>query len=287
MVTYADIQRYQERSLGVRVRRLLRRRALDAVSAFSGERALDRPRVQVLFLHHVMPDEERPFRALIERLLRQHVFVPYSEAVSRVVSGDIDRPTISVTFDDGVRSQLRAAEILREYGISACFFVCEAMLDSPADAEVAAFCARELGLPPVELLTWSGVEQLAANGHEIGNHGRQHRPLASLSGGELAGEIGGALESLRRRLGKVEHFAWPRGWVEAFSAEAAAEVFRSGHRSCASGVRGCHVAGPAREARDVCIRRDHVVAADPLRHTTYFLAKNSLRATDATRDWPW
>ncbi len=274
MVSYADIRRF------------FRNRALDVVSTLTNDRALERPRVQVLFLHHVMPDEERPFRALIERLLRQHTFLPYSDAVARIVSGDIDRPYVSLTFDDGVRSQLRAAEILCDYGISACFFVCEAMLDAPDEA-TAAFCRRELGLPPLELLTWSDLERLSAAGHEIGNHSRHHRTLASLSGGELADEIGGALESLRRRIGRVDHFAWPRGWAAAFNAAAANEVFRAGHTSCASGIRGCHIPGPRREPRDVCIRRDPVIAADSLRHATYFLAKNSLRATDATRDWPW
>jgi len=287
MVTYADIRRYQNRGLALRARRFVRKTVLDFVSALSDERALERPRVQILFLHHVMADEERPFRALIERLLRRHTFLPYSDAATRVISGDIDRPYISITFDDGLRSQLRAAEILREYGISACFFVSEGMLEGHSDAEVAEFCARELGLPPLELLTWSDVEQLAAVGHEIGNHGRLHRVLSSLSSSELADEIAGALESLRRRLGKVDHFAWPRGWADAFSAAAAEEVFRAGHSSCASAIRGCHVPGPMRDQRDVCLRRDPVIAADPLRHTMYFLSKNSLSATDATRDWPW
>lgn len=277
MVSYADIRRHQDRGLRLRARRFLRARALDVASAIAGERALERPRVQIVFLHHVMPDEERPFRALLERLLRQHTFLPYSDAVARVAAGDIDRPTISITFDDGLRSQLRAAEILRDYGIPACFFVCEAMLDAPPPDEVAAFCRRELGLPPVELLTWSDVEHLAAAGHEIGNHTRHHRPLPSLSAGELADEIGGALASLRRRLGDVRHFAWPRGGFHEFSAAAAAEVFRAGHVSCASGVRGCHLPGPKRALRDVYLRRDHVVAGEPLRHTMYFLSKNSVR----------
>jgi peptidoglycan/xylan/chitin deacetylase (PgdA/CDA1 family) len=283
MVTYAEIRRYQGRPF----RRFLRSHTLDVLSAFRRDRALKRPRVQILFLHHVMADEERPFRALLEFLLKGHTLLPYSDAVARVVSGDVDRPYVSITFDDGVRSQLRAAEILRDYGISACFFVCEAMLGAPPADEIAAFCGRELGLPPVELLTWSDLHPLLAAGHEIGNHTRHHRPLASLSGGELADEIGGSLESLRRRAGPVQHFAWPRGWAGAFSPAAAEEVFRAGHTSCASAIRGCHVAGPKREPRGVCIRRDHVIAADPLPHTAYFLAKNSLRATDATRDWPW
>lgn len=286
MVTYADIRRYQGRVLRLRARRFVRERSLDVLSAFAAERALERPRVQILALHHVMEDEEQSFRALLERLLKNHTFLPYSDAVDRIIAGDIDRSYISVTFDDGVRSQLRGAEILGEYGISACFFVCAAMLDgSPED--VSAFCVREIGLPPVELLTWSDLEQLSSGGHEIGNHGRRHRPLASLSMGELADEIGGGLASLRTRVGRVEHFAWPRGWASAFGAAAAAEVFRTGHCSCASAIRGCHVSGPKREPGDVCLRRDHVVAADPIRHTTYFLARNSLRATDSTRDWPW
>jgi len=236
MVTYADIRRYQSRGLALRARRLLRNRVLDVVSRLSDERALERPRVQILFLHHVMADEERPFRALIEYLLRRHTFLPYSDAVARIISGDIDRPYISVSFDDRLRNQLRAAEIVREYGISASFFVSEGMLERHSDAEVAEFCARELGLPPLELLTWSDVEQLQSAGHEIGNHGRRHRVLSSLSSGELADEIAGALESLRRRLGKVEHFAWPRGWADAFSAPAAEEVFRACHTSCASAM---------------------------------------------------
>jgi peptidoglycan/xylan/chitin deacetylase (PgdA/CDA1 family) len=274
MVSYADIRRHHDRGLRQRARRFLRNRALDVASALTAERALERPRVQIVFLHHVMPDEERPFRALLERLLRQHTFLPYSDAVARVAEGGIDRPAISVTFDDGLRSQLRAAEILRDYGIAACFFVCEAMLDAPPPDEVAAFCRRELGLPPLELLTWSDAEQLAAAGHEIGNHTRHHRPLASLSPGELSDEIGGALAALRRRLGgNVQHFAWPRGRFPDFSAAAAAEVFRAGHTSCASGVRGCHPPGPKRELREIVLRRDHVVAGDPLRHTMYFLAR--------------
>jgi peptidoglycan/xylan/chitin deacetylase (PgdA/CDA1 family) len=288
MVTYADIRRHQDRGFRLRARRFLRGRALDLASAaLAVERALERPRVQIVFLHHVMADEERPFRALLERLLHRHAFVPYSEAVARVAAGDVGRPTISVTFDDGLRSQLRAAEILGDYGISACFFVCKAMIDAPPPDEIREFCRRELWLPPVEFLSWSELEQLKAAGHEIGNHSRHHRSLAALSGQELADEIGGSLASLRRRLGDdVKHFAWPRGRFHEFSAAAVAEVFRAGHVSCASAVRGCHVPGPPRALRDVCLRRDQVIAADPPRHTLYFLAKNSLRATDAMRDWP-
>jgi peptidoglycan/xylan/chitin deacetylase (PgdA/CDA1 family) len=287
VTTYSDIRRHQDRGLRLRARRFLRSRALDLASAFTSDEALQRPRVQIVFLHHVMADEERPFRALLERLLRRHAFVPYSEAVARVAAGDVDRPTISVTFDDGLRSQLRAAEILGDYGIPACFFVCEAMADAPSSEEIREFCERELWLPPVDFLSWSDLERLKAAGHEIGNHTRRHRSLAALSGQELADEIGGSLASLRRRLGNdVRHFAWPRGWFHDFSAAAAAEVFRAGHVSCASGVRGCHIPGPPRALRDVCLRRDQVIAADPLRHTIYFLARNSLHATDATRDWP-
>ena len=278
----AEIRRYQRRG----TRHVLRRAALDLLSLATSRAALARPRVQFLFLHYVMEDDERPFRVLIETLMKEHTFLSYSDAVERAASGDIDRASIALSFDDGLRNQLRAAEILRDYGLSACFFVCESMAEPRSAEEVREFCARELTLPPVDFLSWRDMEQLLAAGHEIGNHTRRHRLLTTLDAGALADEIGGALASLRRRLGDVKHFAWPRGRFHEFSAAAAAEVFRSGHASCASGERGCHVAGQKRAIAELCIRRDQIIAADPLRHSLYFLARNAARATTATSDWP-
>jgi hypothetical protein len=287
VVTAADIRRFQNRGLRTRGRQLLRGLALDAASVVGSDAALLRPRVHVIYLHHVMPDEEQPFRRLIERLQRQHTFIPYSEAVARAASGDIDRPYASVTFDDGVRSQLRAGQILREYGVSACFFVCESMAEPRPDDYVREFCSRELGLPPVDFLTWRDMEELLAAGHEIGNHGRTHTVLATLTpGSALDDEIGLSLESLRRRLGDIKHYAWARGQWQHFSAAALETIFRTGHVSCASAMRGCHIAGPKRDPREICIRREHVVAADPLRHAMYFLQKSSSRSTVETAAWP-
>lgn len=285
---YAEIRRHQYRHPRQIARQVMRHAVLDGLSLVDrfASQALSRPRVQILYLHFVLRDEEQRFRELIERLLRTHTFISYSDAVSRVLSGSIDKPYVALTFDDGLRNCLRAAEILRENGISACFFVCDSMADERRYDVIRDFCGRELSMPAADFLTWADMERLLATGHEIGNHSRRHKTLAALPHAQLEDDVAASLASLRRRLGAVEHFAWPRGRWHHFSAEAAAAVFRAGHASCASAERGAHLAAAPRTAHEVCLRRDHVIAAWPVRHSMHFVMNNSRRATAANGQWP-
>jgi len=59
--------------------------------------ALSKDRVQFLYMHHVFGDEEDSFRNLLGRLSLGHRLVSYSEAVDRVLSGDIDGPYVAIT----------------------------------------------------------------------------------------------------------------------------------------------------------------------------------------------
>jgi len=288
LTDYSDIVRMQHRSTQRALRSGARHLALDALSmrdALSGSPELERPRVHVLYLHHVLRDEENAFRRLIAWLRERHTFVSYSDAVRRIRDGAIDRPYVAITFDDGMRNNLRAAELLSSEGISACFFVCDSMAEERDPDRIAEFCANELHIPPAEFLSWDDMQQLLRSGHEIGNHSARHKTLATLPAAELADDIGGSLMRLRNHLGHVEHFAWPRGRFQHFSAAAVDEVFKAGHTSCASAERGAHVAAePVRER--LCIRRDQVIAAWPLRHARYFIARSSRLATPAMNAWP-
>ncbi|HKO01745.1 MAG TPA: polysaccharide deacetylase family protein [Thermoanaerobaculia bacterium] len=271
----------------VTARDVIRRTALDMFGLFDSEAHLDRPRVHLLYLHHVLADEEQPFRALLKWLSERHTFISYSDAVRRL-RGElpIDRPYIAFSFDDGLRNALRAAELLAEAGASACYFVCSSMAVPRSDEDVREFCANELHLPPAEFLSFDDMETLLRGGHEIGNHSSAHRTLATLSGAQLEDDVAGSLAELRRHLGNgIEHFAWPRGLFHHFSAPAAAAVFRAGHTSCASAERGAHIA-PTAAPHELCIRRDQVIAAWPLRHTRHFLVKASKSASAANNMWP-
>ena len=193
-------------------RQVARHGALDALSAVwratgRQRRAVEAPRVHFPYLHAVPEPEEARFRQLLELgPARTHTFVTYPEAVDRVLTGRVDRPYLAFSFDDGFASNVRTARILEEYDARACFFVVTDFLGTPTLSGAREFFgyANAIDEPA---MTWSDVEDMKARGHEIGNHTRTHRQISDLSPERVHDEIGTAAETLRRRLGRVEHFA--------------------------------------------------------------------------------
>jgi peptidoglycan/xylan/chitin deacetylase (PgdA/CDA1 family) len=225
------------------------------VSTMAGvtARAMRRPRVQFVFLHHVFPDQEEGFRALLRSLLKDFTPVGYAEAVDRILEGRIDRPYLALSFDDGFESCVRAAEIMAEFGLKGCFFVCAKAPTLSSFDQVRTFCRERFDFPPTRFMSWRQIEQLAAAGHEIGGHTVSHPPnLAALSRQQQTEEIGRCADELRARFGQPGHFTWPWGTLDRFPPAARRLVFASGFRSCASVLRGCHVAPPAGGDRPRC-----------------------------------
>jgi peptidoglycan/xylan/chitin deacetylase (PgdA/CDA1 family) len=261
---------------------------LHRADALSGRarRNLERPRVQVLHLHSVFPDEEDGFRRLLGALRRNHTLLPYGEAVARLRSGPIDEPIVAFTFDDGLATCLRAASILEEFGARACFFVCPSIVGERDEDRIARFCRDNLHSSPMRFLSWEDLENLRTRGHEVGSHTSSHANLAAVDEERMHAEIQGSRERLVERLGSADHFAWPYGRFEHFSPTAAQEVFRAGYSSCASAERGCHVAPSPDAPRDLCLRRDLVVGAWPVEHNLYFVSASAARASASTNEWP-
>jgi len=247
--------------------------------------AHSRRRIHFIYLHHVFEDEEDGFRRVLEELSRSHSFVSYSDAVARLRTGRIDAPYVSLSFDDGLKNCVRAAEIMGEFGALGCFFVCPPMAEATPD-EVSAFCAAKLHMPPTAMMSWDDMERLRAQGHEIGSHTLNHANLAQTHGDALAEEVGRSRELIEGRLGEARHFAWPFGRFAEMSEEARRVVFGAGYESCASAQRGCHVAPAPDDPSALCLRRDHVVAAWPVSHVLYFMARSAERAGEADNAWP-
>ena len=67
------------------------------------EPLLKKNRIQFLHLHNVFADEETAFRNFLQRLSQEHEFIGYSEAVERIRNGTINRPYLSLSFDDGFK----------------------------------------------------------------------------------------------------------------------------------------------------------------------------------------
>lgn len=231
---------------------------------------LSRNRIQFLYLHHVFEDEENSFRKLLVTLNSKHCFISYSEAVDRIWDGNINRQYVVISFDDGSKNWLRAAQIMNEFGIKACFFPCISMVGETKKQRV--------------LLSWEDIEFLLKKGHEIGGHTVHHPNLAQLSLQQIQDEIMGCFELLTQRIGDVKHFSWPFGRFSHFSPTAAKIVFEAGFKSCASAERGCHVAQS--ERLSLCIRRDHIIANWPINHILYFMARNCQTASRHSNLWP-
>jgi peptidoglycan/xylan/chitin deacetylase (PgdA/CDA1 family) len=246
--------------------------------------ALARNREQFIYLHHLFPEEEESFRNLIRALGRDHCLVSFSEAVDRVKSGNIDKPYVCFSFDDGLQQNLPAGKILHEFGISGCFFICPSFVGEKDRRKLKEICENRFAMPAMDLLSWDEVEEMVKDGHEIGSHTMNHPVLSRISEAQMQDEIAESRQVLTRRLGEGKHFAWPEGRFFHFTPTAAKLVYDAGYDSCVSAERGCHISQPS--LSNFCIRRDYISARWPLGHSFYFLAKNSLSASAGNPGWP-
>jgi peptidoglycan/xylan/chitin deacetylase (PgdA/CDA1 family) len=237
-------------------------------------------------MHHLQPDEIGPLRKLLKRLKEDHCLIIYSDAVEKIKRGNIDRPYITITFDDGLKSSLRASQIIKEFGTRACFFICPSVIGQKDDQKIKEFCSQKIHRPPMEFLNWDDVEILMKEGHEVGSHSMNHENLGGLPIDRIQAEIVESFEILRKRIGGVRHFAWPYGRFSEFTPAAARIVFETGFQSCASAERGCHVLKREGDDFSLCIRRDPIMAKWPLSHILYFLSRSSKRASILDNQWP-
>ena len=271
-------------------RDLARDLVLSCVSAaykiFGQNSWLKRPRVHFLMLHHLHSDEIVPFRMLLQIIMEDHYFINYSDAVEKIRSGHIDKPYIAISLDDGLKTSLNAVQIMREFGITGCFFICPSVIGQKDDQKIKEFCSQKIHRPPMEFLDWDDVEILMKEGHEVGSHSMNHENIGGLPIDRIQAEIVESFEILRKRTGGVRHFAWPYGRFSEFTPAAARIVFETGFHSCASGERGCHVVKREGDDISLCIRRDPIVAKWPLSHILYFLSRSSKRASILDNQWP-
>lgn len=249
------------------------------------ELALNRPIVHFPYLHSVPQDEISGFRGLLAELSRTHTLISYSEAVSRVLHGPIDRPYAAFSFDDGFKSNLEAAKALEDFGTTGMFFIPTNAVGIPTVVQARNFFGFEAGCDE-PLMSWSDLEWLKSRGHEVGNHTVNHVILSDVSREQAIEEIGSAASILRERLGVCEHFAWPNGRFSYFARSLVDVVNETGHLSCASAERGAHSAVHGPDYSSLCIRRDHVMSSWPLATNRYFLGRAASSSSSASNHFP-
>ncbi|MDH7463690.1 polysaccharide deacetylase family protein [Chitinophagaceae bacterium 26-R-25] len=270
----------------------LRSVALDALYTLDQikgiDAALNKPRVQFLYIHHIFRDEEKNLEALMKKLSVNHTFLSHSEAVEKVLKSEIDKPYIAISSDDGFKNNIRAAEILNEYGAKACFFINPAVVEMTSYDEIKAHCESRLGLPAVEFMNWNDIERLQRMGHEMGSHTMSHIDVAKAEKNFFIDDCNETYEVLQKKCGEAKHFAFPYGRFANFDEKGRKAVFDAGFISCASAERGCHISQDRSLLNEeLCIRRDHVIADWKLNHIMHFLISNANNATILNNLFPY
>ena len=283
MTRYEDLKRLKKTTLRSYARDL----ALTGLSLSASEKYLDKPRVQFLYIHHVFQDEEKRLDVLMRKLAKQHQFISYGDAIEKILSGIIDKPYITFSSDDGLKNNLRAAEILNEYNAKACFFINPGIVGETRFDKINSFCNEILDFPPVEFLNWDEVNKLQQWGHEIGSHTMMHMNIAKATPAQIADDMAQTYRILIEKCGGIKHFAFPYGRFFHFSEVGRKAVFDAGFSTCATAERGCHINPTAPLTnRELCIRRDHTVLGWDMRHIMYFLINNAKNASANNNLYP-
>lgn len=267
------------------LRRALRHVLLTVLSTVNYKKtaeALAVPRVQNLYFHFMPETEIESFRKLIKRLKQEHTFISYSEGIKQIYLGENERPYLTISFDDGFASNLRAAQVLNDEGISACFFVCPEKVGLSRERMLAEFPGEIRN--EERMMDWDEIKELREAGHEVGSHTLSHRILSDLSLDEARHEIVASKRELEIRVGAVKHFAWPRGQFHHFRPELIDSVFDAGYESCASAVRGSHT-GSMPSGRG-CIRRENTETGWPLGHILYLIGRSTRKLSNTSGAWP-
>jgi peptidoglycan/xylan/chitin deacetylase (PgdA/CDA1 family) len=151
------------------------------------------------------------FRRHIELALAKGYRFVYASEIARNGGGGRD---LAITFDDGAISvRTQAAPILKEYGIPWSFFA------------VSEWCEQQERSRSGNILSWRQIEELMAEGAELGSHSATHPDFGKLEPERLEEELAGSRQTIERRAGVAPvTFAIPLGqsanWTSA-AGEAA------------------------------------------------------------------
>jgi peptidoglycan/xylan/chitin deacetylase (PgdA/CDA1 family) len=171
----------------------------------------------VLMYHSVSPYEADPYLITVrpERLDRQMHWLLRRGLTGVSVRqllmrrrGGTGGGLVGLTFDDGYADFAKyAVPILQHYGFTATVF--------PVVQRLGQDNAWDTDGPRKPLMTPEQLQQVAADGMEIGSHGLRHVSLVAAADADLAEEVGHSRQVLREISGQdVEGFCYPWGHVD-------------------------------------------------------------------------
>jgi peptidoglycan/xylan/chitin deacetylase (PgdA/CDA1 family) len=199
----------------------------------SSLRELGHVPIGILFYHRVAKRPLTPWTIRPEDFVRQldwlqanYDVVSLEEAQRRIQASFCDRPTVSITFDDGYAENAEFAipELTRR-GLPATYFVATEFVRTgrhfPHDIQAGT---------PLEPNTIAELRDFAARGIEIGAHTKHHVDLGALHNpDEIREEIVGSVQDLEGWINQpVRYFAFPFGLPQNTSQAAVDVIAETG-----------------------------------------------------------
>ncbi|MFB6190842.1 MAG: polysaccharide deacetylase family protein [Candidatus Nanohaloarchaea archaeon] len=127
-----------------------------------------------IFCYHGVSEEPRQwdvkpgdFREQVEWLDSNYSLMPLGEFFTRFHEEDLPEDPAVLTFDDGLKSSYRAADVLEDLGARATFYIITGLMGELWDG--------------AEVMSWSQVKELDDRGHEVGAHTVSHPNLPKYS----------------------------------------------------------------------------------------------------------
>lgn len=235
-------------------------------------------RVHFLYIHHVFEDEEAAFIELLRWLKSNYHIISHSDGVNILKNGEIDKPYICLSSDDGFKNNLNAAQICHDHMVSMCFFVNPNIVVESNYDNIAEHCKTKLHLPPISMLEIADISKILSFGQEVGIHTLRHKRVSEMSLEEFAEDCKHSIAFCSEMGIKEPHFAFPYGRHTDYSAAHHRIALKQGFGSISSAVRGYH---NDMIDEETILHRDHIVLSWPMRHIKYFIAS----AKEVKGDW--
>ncbi len=179
----------------------------------------------VILYHHLIADRECLLGMPTENFVRQVRFLKehyriasLPEALSMLEKGEVEQPTVVLTFDDGYAENFLGLRAVAEAeDVPLTIFVCTRHVEEQTGFQ-HDLDRGEVGFPAHD---WEQVRYLDRHNVVIGSHTRTHFDCGATDESRLRDEIVGSLEDLRRELGHdVPYFAFPKGYPQNMSQSA-------------------------------------------------------------------
>ena len=230
------------------------------------------PGARIAVYHEVPSVAAKQFRRHLAYFFQTYEVVSLDQLAEALRHGHSVDGWLAITFDEGFKDNAEiAAPLLREFGLTACFFVTTdfVSLDPGDRAAYLRFARVHFRRPDVlPAMTWDDLHTLHNQGFAIGSHTRSHRNLAVLPRQEAVVEIFGSLRDIEKHICESPvHFAWPFGGVQHFSESLRQYVREAGYATCCSAVRGINT----KHTSPYALWRDHVEPDWPLVLVRFFL----------------